>query len=152
MGVARIRTTARSGGCSCRNERQTRHRRVRSPARSHPIAHLSTALVLLIYVLLAASPLPAPAVDRGIIEICTASGPRIVPAADLPSSHGPSTKPKRDCPLCRIHAALLLLPVQGSVQAAAFGVSTFPQPRSSPAIAGLPAGFHHLSRAPPFVS
>ncbi|MFO1119501.1 MAG: hypothetical protein U1E38_05070 [Rhodospirillales bacterium] len=120
--------------------------------RLRSVTHLSTALLLLIYVLLGGLPPPVPAVDQSTVEICTASGLRIVPAADLPFSNAPSSKLKRDCPLCRIHAALLLPPVQGSLQAAAFGASTFPQPRSSPEIAGLPAGFHHLSRAPPLVS
>lgn len=151
MGVARTQTTARSAGCGCWQERPKKHRRWPTAVGSRSV-HLSAALVLLIYVLFGASLPPTPAIDQGAVEVCTASGLRIVPAADLPSSNGPSSKTKRDCPLCRIHAALLLPPVQGSVQAARFGVSTFPQTRSSPEIAGLPAGFHHLSRAPPFVS
>ncbi|MFO1113156.1 MAG: hypothetical protein U1E35_04550 [Rhodospirillales bacterium] len=80
--------------------------------RLRSVTHLSTALLLLIYVLLGGLPPPVPAVDQSTVEICTASGLRIVPAADLPFSNAPSSKLKRDCPLCRIHAALLLPPVQ----------------------------------------
>ena len=149
MRAARSRTPAHSGGHGCRQRRRAGHRRLPS-VRAHPAVQLGTALVLLIYVLLGGMPPPVPAADQGTVEICTARGLRVVPAADLPSSV-PSAKPTRDCPLCLVHAAFLPPPAPGSGQVAAADTAFVVRSEPAAPIAGLFPGFDHLSRAPPLV-
>jgi Protein of unknown function (DUF2946). len=119
----------------------------------HPVARASAVLALFVYVLVGLSPLWVPAAARGGIEICTAYGLQVIPA-DLPSSDSPAdgTKPKVDCPLCRIQAAVLLLPPNGSVPTAGQGVDVPVRLAPVRTSTGQFAGFDHLSRAPPALS
>lgn len=121
--------------------------------RRHPVARLCAVLALVTYVLVGISPLWVPAIERGGIEVCTANGIRIIPAG-LPFSDAPDGKPKpeRDCPLCTIHTASLLLPAERAVEVFDHGPLACVLPTASRDITGLFADFNHLSRAPPLLS
>ncbi len=99
------------------------------------------------------SPLWVPAAERGGIEVCTAYGLQVIPA-DLPSSgsRADKTKPKGDCPLCRIQASVLLVPSDGSLPTVGHGVAVSLLLAPARTIAGLFVGFDHFSRAPPALS
>ncbi|MBK8175574.1 MAG: hypothetical protein IPK66_10030 [Rhodospirillales bacterium] len=130
-----------------------KHRGLLHALRLHPLARLGAVLALYTYVFIGLSPLWVPAVERGGIEVCTANGIQLIPG-DQPFSGAPDgkQKPKKDCPLCRILTAFLLAPVDCVPEAFDRGVSTFPHFHPSRDIAGLYAGFDHLSRAPPVLS
>lgn len=133
--------------------RPLEHRGLLRAVRCHTVARLCAVLALFTYVLVGLSPLWVPAVQRGGIELCTANGIRIIPA-DLPYSGAPDgkQKPKRDCPLCTIHATSLLLPGDCSILVFCPVASAVASPDPSRDIAGLFAGFDHSSRAPPLLS
>lgn len=134
-------------------DRPLEHRGLLRAIRRHSVARLCVALALFTYVLVGISPLWGPAVERGGIELCTANGIRVIPA-DLPVSGAPDGKqnPKRDCPLCTIHAAPLLTPADCSIEVFCRVASAVTCPEPSRVIAGVFAGFDHFSRAPPLLS
>ena len=134
-------------------DRPVRHRGLLRAFHHQPAARLSAILALFSYVLIGLSPLWVPAVERASIELCTANGITVVPV-DLPYSGAPDDKqePQRDCSLCTIHAASLLLPVESSIEPLGHITSAVTCADPSQNFAGLFAGFDHLSRAPPLLS
>lgn len=134
--------------------RPIEHRGLLRAVRRHPVSRSSALLALFVYLLVGLSPLWMPIAQRGGIEICTANGLQIVPAG-FPSSGVPAekSKPKADCPLCRIQASFLLLPPDCLPAAAVSEQATVRvRPGNARTVAGLTAGFDHLSRAPPALS
>jgi hypothetical protein len=134
-------------------DRPTGHRGRLRAVRRHPVARLCAVLALLAHAVVGLSPLWVPAVERGGFEICTANGIVILPADPSSPGETPDQRDsKTDCPLCRIHADAPLPAAEQAVQAVAFAEPAFAPPGSSRHIAGRPAGFNRLVRAPPLLS
>lgn len=132
-----------------RSRPATRHGLLRD-VRRHPACTSGAVLGLFVYLLIGLGPLWVPAVQRVGLEVCTANGLEVT-AVSLPSSGVPAgkTKPKADCPLCRIQTAVLLLPPDGSLAPVDRSASRRLRPAPVATVAGPFAGFDHLSRAPP---
>ncbi len=134
-------------------DRPTGHRGRLRAVRRHPVARLCAVLALLAHAVVGLSPLWVPAVERGGFEICTANGILILPAdPSSPGAPSDQRESQNDCPLCRVHADAPLPAAEQAVQAVAFGKAALAPPVSSHHLAGRPAGFHRLVRAPPRLS
>lgn len=115
-------------------------------------ARVLAGLALVAHLLVGLAPLWVPAAERGGIEICTVDGLRIVPGS-LPVPDGDAgDRIAKACGFCVTNAAPVALPplVVGAPPA---GRTTTITERPAPtAMAASPAGFDHLSRAPPRLS
>ena len=130
-----------------------KHRRALLAIRHSPAARLSAVLALLAHFLVGLSPLWVPAVERAGIEVCTASGTKVVPVnSSLPGTPSDEQTSAAQCPLCALHAAALLPAADCALESLVQECAAFSQSVPKRAISGLFDGFNHLSRAPPFLS